>query len=80
MLAITVGIAIFLGSSWAVFSKRVDDGFIGRHLLTFIAISGAGYAYSGELTAILTAYVLFILFGLWLPLRKVLRMSHADMG
>lgn len=77
MLHVVVGALIFCGCAYAVFSKRVNDGFIGRHLLTFAAIAGVGYAYSGEMRALLTAYVLMITFVLWFAFRKVVGMADA---
>jgi len=76
MLHVVVGALIFYGCAYAVFSARVNDGFIGRHLLTFSAIAGAGYAYSGELRALLTAYVLLLIAALWATFRKVLSLAH----
>lgn len=77
MLHIITGTVIFFGCAYLVFSKRINDGFIGRHMLTFAAIAGAGFAYSGELRALLAAYVLMIGFVLWFALRKVVSMADA---
>lgn len=80
MLSFLVGIIISVGCGYAVFSKHIDDGFIGRHILTFASISGLGFAYSGEPRALLTAYVLLIFLILWLQFRKIWRMSNAKLG
>jgi len=75
---IAVGTLIFLVCFWAVFSPRVRDGFIGRHLLTFAAISGVGFAYSGELKAFFTSYVLVMLFSALFLTREIWKMRHAQ--
>jgi hypothetical protein len=79
MAHILVGLVIFLVCLWAVFSHRVHDGFIGRHLLVFAAIAGAGFAYSGEVRAFLTAYTLILIFSILFMVQNLRKMSHAKM-
>lgn len=79
MAHIVVGLAIFFICTWAVFSPRVHDGFFGRHLLTFAAIAALGFAYSGEMRAFMTAYVLIFVFSVWFMLQGLRKMSHAEM-
>jgi len=71
------GTLIFFGCAFLVFDNRIKDGLIGRHLLTFAAISAAGYAYSGEDRALLTCYLLLLIFGLLLACRKLDRTEDA---
>lgn len=72
------GALIFAVSTWAVFSKHIDDGFIGRHLFAFTAISGAGYAYSGSPSALSLMLVLIITALLWMTCRYTWRLTHAN--
>ncbi len=74
-----VGMVIFLGSLWAVFDPRVKDGLIGRHLLVFAAIAGMGFAYSGEVRAFMTSYVLLMVFSVLVMLREFQEVRHAKM-
>lgn len=73
-----IGFIIFLVCTWAAFSKRVDDGFVGRHLLTFAAIAGAAYGVNGDVRAFFTAYVLLIAFALWHTFRKVWKLANVS--
>jgi len=60
-----IGAIIFAACTWAVFSRHVRDDLIGRHCLTFAAISAAGYAYSGRPHALVIATSLLALFAVW---------------
>lgn len=71
------GVILFALCTWAVFSRHVDDGFVGRHLLTFAAIFSAGYVYSGDTTSFLIGYVLTILFMLYAVLRQYIKLACA---
>jgi hypothetical protein len=76
MFSVLTGSLIFIGCFYVVFNARIDDGLLGRILLSFSAIAGAVYVYGGYPRALLTAYVLLILVLLWVALRKVLRIAY----
>lgn len=71
------GIIIFGLCTWAILDRRVNDGLIGRHFLTFAAIFAAGYVCSGNITSFLVAYVLAIVSLLWLALRQYVELARA---
>ena len=73
-----VGLVIFFICTWAVFSPRVHDGFFGRHLLTFAAIAAAGFAYSGETQAFLTAYALILAFMICFMVQNLRKMARVS--
>lgn len=74
-----VGLIVLILCTWAVFSPHVHDGFIGRHLLVFAAISAAGFAYGGELQAFLTMYALVLTFLILYYAREFKKICHAKM-
>lgn len=73
---IIIGLGIFIICTYAVYSHKIDDGFVGRHFLTFIAISAAGYAWSGNDRALMTIWVLVIGMALWMSLRQIWKGKH----
>lgn len=79
MAHLIIGGIIFAACVWAVFSPRVRDGFIGRHLLTFAAISALGFAYSGELRAFFTMYILILSFAVLFYVREFKKIAHAKL-
>ena len=73
-----VGLIVFFACLWAVFSPRVDDGLIGKHLLVFGSISAAGFAYRGELQAFLSMYFLVLAFLIVYYGRELKKMSYVE--
>ena len=71
---IIIGCLILVCCTWAVFSQHVHDGILGRHLLTFAAISGAGFAYSGHPRAFIISYILLMLFFFCWSIREYQKM------
>lgn len=71
------GLVLFGLCTWAILSRRVNDGLVGRHLLTFAAIFSAGYAYSGNTASFYVAYVLAIMFLLYAALRQYVKLARA---
>jgi hypothetical protein len=43
-LALVSGLTIFAGATWAVFSPKVNDGIVLKHLLIGIAIAAFAFA------------------------------------
>ena len=73
-----IGLFLFAVCSWAVFSAKVKDDLIGRHLLVFAAISSLGYFASGLERALFTAWILLLLLAMWESLRYVIKLARVS--